>query len=244
MSATKPDPTLAPRPVSSTAQVSAEQPAWLRWLNPNVCGGALCLAVAAIATCAMGSVVESIFSKKQRDKDANVADATMSTGGGGGGSALDSWWNPATAPIEASSTGSGSTGGQSSSSDSSYQSGGSVIPIDRGIGFSSGSLIVGNQTPIGANPSKEAYSILGLGMRSFSGGVGLSPSLTMSSLGISELHFSLGGDSNLVPVDNLSTSGSGVMTPAVVPEPSTAGLLAAAVAGMAFRRRRKPVTAA
>jgi len=167
----------------------------------------------------------------------------MSASGGSGWSAHGSWWNPAPDSTESSPTGL-SDDGESSPSPSSNGGRSSGIPVDRGMGFSSGSLIVGNLALNGTNSSKEAYSILGLGTRSFSGGGGLSQSLTMGSLSISDLHFSLAGDLNLVPVDNLSAGGISVMTLAVVPEPSTAGLLATALAGLAFRRRRKTVTAA
>lgn len=234
MPATNPAHTPAPHPAPSIASAGSDQPAWLRWFNPQVRRMALWIGIAVIGTYAMGSATNHFFSKDSKEQGANVSGSAAASGSDGA-SRHGIWWNPATDPIDASIKDSGVTLGSGSSSSS---DGNSIIPVDRNAGFSSGSLIVNGATRIGSNSA--TYSILGLGTRSFSSS-SMSPSIAKGGLGASELHFSLGGDLTRVPVDNLATGGMNVLTLAAVPEPSTVGLLAMALAGFAVRRRRRPV---
>ncbi len=196
------------------------------------------LGIAAIGTYAMGSATNHFLSKEAKNQDSNGT-VSASAPGGGGASHFGIWWNPATGPIDASSKNSGVTFNSGSSSSST--DGNSVIPVERNAGFSSGSLIMNGATRIGSNSA--TYAVLGLGTRSFSSS-SMSPSIATDGVSSSKLHFSLGGDLTMVPVDNLAAGGGNVLTLAAVPEPSTAGLLAMALAGLALRRRRRPVVVA
>ncbi|MEI9896031.1 MAG: PEP-CTERM sorting domain-containing protein [Chthoniobacter sp.] len=158
------------------------------------------------------------------------------SGGGGGG-----WWNRAAASIEATATPDAPSSDQPVPSPSSK--GSSLIPIDHGANLFSGSLTLGAPVPISAGSSREAYAILGLGTKSSLGIGGGPPGISSSSIGGSDLHFSLAGDLNLVPVDNLAAGGLSLNLLAV-PEPSIGGLMAAALTGLALRRHRRPELAA
>lgn len=220
------------------ASAGSDQPAWLRWFHPQVRRMVLWIGIAVIGTYAMGSATNHFFSKDSKDHEANVS-GSASASGSDGASRHGIWWNPATDPIDASSKASGVTFDSGSSSSSS--DGNSIIPVERNAGFSSGSLIMNGATRIGSNSA--TYAVLGLGTRSFSSS-SMSPSIAADGGGSLKLHFSLGGDLTKVPVDNLATGGSNVLTLVAIPEPSTAGLLAMALAGFALRRRRRPVAAA
>jgi len=234
MPAISPDLSPASHPAPSTALAGSDQLAWLRWFTPYVRRTVLWLGVTAIGTYAMGSAANHIFSKDTKDKEANVA-SSASAPGGQGTSRYGIWWNPIMDPVDASSKGSGVTFAASPSSSS---NGHSIIPVERNAGFSSGSLMVNTPVMIGSNSSREAYSLLGLGTKSFTASAG-TLSLGTGSVNSSQLHFSLGGDLNAVPVDNLAAGGLSVATIVAVPEPSTAGLLSMGLAGLAFRRRRR-----
>ncbi|HSI15149.1 MAG TPA: PEP-CTERM sorting domain-containing protein [Chthoniobacter sp.] len=197
---------------------------------------ALWISIAAIGTYAMGSVTNHFFSKDFKNQGAPVA-GSASTPRGDGSARLGIWWNPVTNSIDTSSKDPGAT---FESAPASSSLGNSIIPMDRSGVFSSGSLTVNDAVPIGSNSSREAYAVLGLGTKSFTGSAS-TLSIGSSNLNSSELHFSMGGDLNLVPVDNLATGGLSVVTFAAVPEPSTMGLLTMALSGFAFRRRRKPL---
>jgi hypothetical protein len=195
----------------------------------------LWLGVSAAGAYAMGSATNHFLASGGKDQNANGSSATGAPTSGGG-SQYGGWWNPVTAPMNAATRDSGVTVGiapSSSSSNGSPSNGNSVIPVDRNAGFSSGSLTLNNPVSIGSHAS-QTYAVLGLGMRSFS-----APTVTPDTLSPTELHFSLSGDTNLVPVDNLSAGGLSVVNLVAVPEPSTAGLLVAGFAGVALRCRRK-----
>lgn len=236
MPATNPDQTPASPPAPSTASAGSDLPAWLRWLTPQAQRMALWLGVATLGTYAMGSAANHFFTAAPKDRDANVSNSTAVAAGG---SQHGMWWNPATDSIETSSAGSGGTTANGTSS----SDGNSIIPVDRNAGFGSGSLIVNGDVPIGSNNSRAAYDVLGLGTKSFTAS-SIGGSLTKNGANTSELHFSLGGDLNLVPVDNAAAGGLGTLALAAVPEPSSAGLLATTLAGLALRRRRKPMAIA
>lgn len=196
----------------------------------------LWLSVASLGTYAMGSAANHFFSATPKDQDANVTGSAVASGGGGA-SRHGVWWNPATDSIETSSVGSGVTVETGSSS----SDGNSIIPVERSAGFTSGSLIVNGDAPIGSNNSRAAYDVLGLGTRSFTAS-SMGGSLTMSAAVSSELHFSLGGDLTLVPIDNLATGGVSFTPLVAAPEPTSGGLLAAGLTGLAFWRRRQSKT--
>lgn len=237
MPATNPVHTPVPHPAPSMASAGSDQPAWLQWFHPQVRRMVLWIGIAVIGTYAMGSATNHFFSKDSKDKEANVSGSAPASGSDGA-SRHGIWWNPATDPIDASSKDSGVTFDSRPSSSS--PDGHSIIPVERNAGFSSGSLIMNGVTRIGSNSA--TYAVLGLGTRSFSSS-SMSPSIATDG-GSLKLHFSLGGDLTRVPVDNLATGGSNVLTLVAVPEPSTAGLLAMALAGFALRRRRRPATVA
>lgn len=191
--------------------------------------------MSAVGAYAMGSAANHFLAGGARDQNANVSGTGSPSSKGGSQHGI--WWNPTTVSIDASTKDSGvkvETGAASASSlNGSTSRGDSVIPVDRNAGFSSGSLTLNNPVSIGSNAS-QTYAVLGLGTGSFS-----ATSITPDSPSPSDLHFSLSGDLNLVPVDNLSAGGLSITTLAAIPEPSTAGLLAAGFAGLALRRRRK-----
>jgi len=198
----------------------------------------LWLGVSAVGAYAMGSAANHFGAGGGKNQDVNVSGAAGALTSGGG-SQFGGWWNPVTAPMDAATRDSGVTAGTASSSFSSSSSssngspsnGNSIIPVERNAGFSGGSLTLSNPVSIGSNAS-QTYAVLGLGMRSFS-------APTPDTLSSADLHFSLSGDTNLVPVDNLSAGGLSITTLVAVPEPSAAGLLAAGFAGLALWRRRK-----
>ena len=238
MSATNPDQTSAPHPAPPTVSAGSEQPVWLRWYGwykRPLQRMILWLGVSAVGAYAMGSAANHFLAGGVKEQDANGSSAAAAPTSGGG-SQYGGWWNPVTAPIGASSKDSGVTVGTASSSSSSNGSpsnGNSIIPVDRNAEFSGGSLTLNNPVAIDSNAS-QTYAVLGLGMRSFS-----APTMTPDTPSSAELHFSLSGDTNLVPVDNLSAGGLSVTNLVAIPEPSTAGLLAAGFAGVVLRRRRK-----
>jgi hypothetical protein len=173
----------------------------------------------------MGSAANHFLSGGNKDQDANVHGAATKQSSPG---AYGMWWNPAGASSHSADPASGVSSEENGGSGSR-----SIIPVDRDLGFSSGSLASNSLAPIGSHSSQQAYAILGLSTSS-------SPAVT-SGQQASVVSFSLSGNVNLVPIDNLAAGG---LSLSVVPEPSAAGLLAIGLAGIASMRRRKPLPAA
>ena len=167
------------------------------------------------------------------------ADVNGAAGGHASISGVAGWWSPSSGSLDAAPADSAPPipGAPSSSS----SDGSSIIPVDRSAQFSTGSLTGGAPILVGSSSSREAYAILGLG--SGSGARLGNRSVGLSGGGSSELHFSMSGDLNLVPIDNLAAGGLSLNLVAV-PEPSIGGLMAVALAGLALRRQRKPLPTA
>lgn len=169
-------------------------------------------------------------------KPDQVADLSGTKPGhpGTGGSRGVAWWSPVTplpdVPDQVPDS-AGSLGSSNSSTESH-----SVVPIDRSVQLSSSPFSVkpADLAPIGSNRPQEAYLILGL-----SGGSNPGAGSGSAVSGDADLHFSLAG--NLGTVPTFSISGGALATPmlAPVPEPATGGMLAAGIALLAWRRRRR-----
>ncbi|MEP6673397.1 MAG: PEP-CTERM sorting domain-containing protein [Chthoniobacter sp.] len=192
--------------------------------------------VTVALTCGMRAATHLLDgSKPDAQADVNMAAGGHSSGSGFGGGG---WWNPSSAIVDATPAGPASP-----SSDSSSPPGGkSIIPADLTARFPSSPLNLVSPVPVGSSSSREAYAILGLG-RGSGGRLGSSSARFSGDGSGSELHFSMSGDLNLIPIDNLAAGGLSLNLVAV-PEPSIAGLMAIALAGLALKRHRKPRSAA
>jgi len=203
----------------------------LKSLMPEARRFCLWLGAAALLMGAMRSVANHFFPSGQQNQEASGKEAP-------GGQSPEmpkiygAWWEPSGS--EGVSYDSAQNSGPGTDSPSEPHP---LIPIDRGIQFSGGSLILNSGLPIGSNTRREAYEILGLRTSSFT-----SPSsgntLASNNLPGTELSFSLSGDVNLVPTDNLATGAASAALIAA-PEPSAGVMLGIGLAGLALKRRRQ-----
>lgn len=183
-----------------------------------------------------------ILSAPKGDSYADVAPASGHSSSSGPGVAV--WWAP-TAPLDQSSNPAPAPVQRKAPVASSGNVGRSIIPVEQGAGFLGGKLTLNSPIRSGATNTREAYAILGLSRSSspsISGGINGNTGAA-SAFGEKEgsgpsLHFSLAGNLNRVPVDNLSTSGTGANLVAV-PEPSAAAMLIAGLGSLLMVRRRQ-----
>jgi len=218
-------------PTSSGASV--------RWpkLLPHVQRFAVWTGVALVGTYAMGSVVNHFFSGKLKTKDAEVGGAA--SGQTFSSSSYGRWWNPSGQDSQTSGNDRRSSddagGGASSGSIS-------VIPRNTGVPIYSSTLTLTNLAPIGSNSSRQAYDVLGLRTSNTPLSVTNASAVVTSSstvTGTPLVTFSLSGDMNLVPINNLEAGGLAMTPAALIPEPTTAAMVVVGLAGLAFTRRRQ-----
>jgi hypothetical protein len=190
----------------------------------------LCLGAAALLLCGMKSVANHFFPEGNQSEDnerplpaAHSADVRPPNG---------PWWEPPSGPDNSYADDQFTEPGTNPLSKR-----GSVIPVDHGIQFSGGSLIPNSGLPISNGTSREPYQLLGLSTSSFTktGGGTLASTNNIGS----DLSFSLSGDVNLVPVDNLTPGGVNVALVST-PEPSTTVMFGIALGSLVLARRRRP----
>jgi len=237
MPATDPKNTPAPAPANDSPESKTTGLLAHFWAFTPQAQRFLFWAIVSIAlTCGMRAATRFLEGPKpDAQADGTTAAGGTSSGSGGGG-----WWNPSSGSVDATAV-EGASPGMDVPPPSSPPSGSSIIPIDPGSPFSSDPLNPAAPAPIGSGSSREAYAILGLGTGS--GSRQSNASVGLSSSSSSVLHFSMAGDLNLVPTDNLAAGGLSANFVAV-PEPSIGGLLVMALAGLALKRHRKPQFAA